>query len=62
MTEPTVGTYARAVWDMADVLHRKSGRVPERKEVVGKLSGVSLDTIKLAYPAWRKFHGLPRKR
>jgi len=59
VSEPMPGTKAAEVWNMADVLHRKLGRVPKRGEVRARLPNIGMDTIKIAFPKWRKFHALP---
>lgn len=58
ITEPAAGSKAREVWDMADLLHRKLRRVPKRGEVSFRLPDIGYETIKLAFPKWRRFHAL----
>jgi hypothetical protein len=59
IAEPAPGTYAREVWAMADTLLRKTGRVPKRGEVALRLPHVHHETMKTAFPRWRRFHALP---
>jgi hypothetical protein len=59
VSEPSEGSFAREVWDMADVLYRTLGRVPRRGEVAQRLPDVNEWTIESAFPQWRKFHALP---
>jgi hypothetical protein len=61
VTEPSPGTKAREVWDMADALHAKWKRPPKRGEVREKLPGLTLETVKKAYVAWRRFHAIPQQ-
>ena len=59
-SEPVEGTVGRAVWDMAEVLYRKTKAPPTNAMIRARMPDTNIENVKAVTRRWRKFHGIEK--